>query len=62
MECVGPSGRVVLDCRSDNYDTAVIKTPLSGPEYAKFAVNTHRQHAQGNLALDVQLGLAADDQ
>lgn len=28
--------------------------PLSGPEYAKFAVNTHRQHAQGSLALDVQ--------
>ncbi len=29
-------------------------TPLSGPEFAKFAVNTHRQHAQGDLALDVQ--------
>jgi anti-sigma factor RsiW len=28
-------------------------TPLSGPEYAKFAVNTHKQHAQGSLALDV---------
>jgi len=27
--------------------------PLSGPEYAKFAVNTHKQHVQGNLALDV---------
>ncbi len=31
-------------------------TPLSGPEYAKFAVNTHRQHAQGDLVLDVQTG------
>ena len=29
-------------------------TPLSGPEYAKFAINTHKQHAQGNLALDVR--------
>jgi hypothetical protein len=29
-------------------------TPLSGPEYAKFAVNTHKQHAQGSLALDVR--------
>jgi anti-sigma factor RsiW len=28
--------------------------PLSGPEYAKFAVNTHRQYAQGSLALDVR--------
>jgi anti-sigma factor RsiW len=28
--------------------------PLSGPEYARFAVNTHRQHAQGRLALDVR--------
>jgi anti-sigma factor RsiW len=29
-------------------------TPLSGPEYAQFAVNTHRQHAQGRLALEVR--------
>ena len=29
-------------------------TPLSGPEYAQFAVNTHRQHVQGRLALDVR--------
>jgi anti-sigma factor RsiW len=29
-------------------------TPLSGPEYAQFAVNTHKQHAQGSLALDVR--------
>jgi anti-sigma factor RsiW len=29
-------------------------SPLSGPEYAKFAVTTHRQHAQGRLALDVR--------
>jgi hypothetical protein len=28
--------------------------PLSGPEYARFAVNTHKQHAQGSLALDVR--------
>jgi anti-sigma factor RsiW len=27
--------------------------PLSGREFAEFAVRTHRQHAQGNLALDV---------
>ena len=27
---------------------------LSGPKYAEFAVRTHRQHAQGNLALDVR--------
>jgi anti-sigma factor RsiW len=26
--------------------------PLSGPAYAKFAVDTHRQFAQGSLALD----------
>jgi hypothetical protein len=31
-----------------------LSTPLSGPEYAKFAVNTHKQHAQGSLALDVR--------
>jgi anti-sigma factor RsiW len=29
-------------------------TPLSGPKFAEFAVNTHRQHAQGSLALDVR--------
>jgi hypothetical protein len=28
-------------------------TPLSGPEYAKFAVNTYQQYARGSLALDV---------
>jgi len=27
---------------------------LSGPQYAEFAVKTHRQHAQGSLALDVR--------
>jgi len=27
-------------------------SPLSGGEFAEFAVSTHRQHAQGNLALD----------
>ncbi|MBZ5550522.1 MAG: hypothetical protein LAO22_21620 [Acidobacteriia bacterium] len=29
-------------------------TPLSGLEYAKFAVNTHKQHTRGSLALDVR--------
>jgi len=29
-------------------------TPLSGPEYGEFAVTTHRQHAQGKLALEVR--------
>ena len=29
-------------------------TPLSGPKFAEFAVSTHRQHAQGSLALDVR--------
>jgi len=29
-------------------------TPLSGQKFAEFAVNTHRQHAQGNLVLDVR--------
>ena len=29
------------------------RTPLSGPQFAEFAVNTHRQFAQGSLALDV---------
>ena len=29
-------------------------TPLSGPEYAKLAVNAHTKHAQGNLALEVR--------
>jgi hypothetical protein len=28
--------------------------PLSGAEYAEFAVKTHRQYAQGDLALDVR--------
>jgi anti-sigma factor RsiW len=27
--------------------------PLSGPEYAKFAVDTHKQHARGSLVLDI---------
>jgi anti-sigma factor RsiW len=27
--------------------------PLSGAKFAEFAVSTHRQHAQGNLALEV---------
>ena len=30
------------------------KTPLSGSKFAEFAVSTHRQHAQGKLALDVR--------
>jgi hypothetical protein len=29
-------------------------TPLSGEKYAEFAVSTHKQHAQGNLVLDVR--------
>jgi len=29
-------------------------TPLSGSQFAEFAASTHRQHAQGNLALDVR--------
>ncbi|HME32565.1 MAG TPA: hypothetical protein VKG65_07430, partial [Terriglobales bacterium] len=29
-------------------------TALSGPKFAEFAVSTHRQHAQGRLALDVR--------
>jgi anti-sigma factor RsiW len=29
-------------------------TPLSGPTFAEFAVRTHRQHAEGSLALDVR--------
>jgi hypothetical protein len=29
-------------------------TPLSGSKFAEFAVSTHRQHAQGGLALDVR--------
>ena len=28
--------------------------PLPGAKFAEFAVSTHRQHAQGNLALDVR--------
>ena len=30
-------------------------TPLPGPQFAEFAVRTHRQHARGSLALDVRL-------
>jgi hypothetical protein len=30
------------------------RTPLSDPKFAQFAVSTHRQHAQGSLALDVR--------
>jgi hypothetical protein len=30
------------------------RTPLSGAQFAEFAVSTHRQHAQGNLALEVR--------
>ena len=30
--------------------------PLSGQKFAQFAVDTHRQHAQGKLALDLQSG------
>jgi anti-sigma factor RsiW len=29
-------------------------TPLSGPRFAEFAASTHRQYAQGSLALDVR--------
>ena len=28
--------------------------PLSGSQYAEFAVHTHNQHAKGNLALDIR--------
>jgi anti-sigma factor RsiW len=31
-----------------------LRTPLSGPQFAEFAVNTHRQRAQGTLVLDLQ--------
>jgi hypothetical protein len=30
-------------------------TPFSGLKFAEFAVNAHRQHAQGNLTLDIHL-------
>ena len=29
------------------------QTPLSGPQFAEFAVDAHRKHAEGTLALDV---------
>lgn len=32
------------------------RTQLSGPKFAQFAVNTHRQHTQGKLALDLRSG------
>jgi anti-sigma factor RsiW len=32
------------------------RTPISGPKFAEFAVNTHRQHKRGLLALDVLSG------
>jgi len=32
-----------------------LPTPVSGSEYAKFAVNIHKQHAKGSLALDVRV-------
>jgi anti-sigma factor RsiW len=32
----------------------VTPQPLAGPQFAEFAVRTHRQHAQGDLALDVR--------
>jgi len=32
------------------------RTPLPGRKFAEFAVNTHRQHAQGRLALDLRSG------
>jgi len=32
------------------------RSPLSGRKFAEFAVNTHRQHAQGKLALDLRSG------
>jgi hypothetical protein len=31
------------------------RTSLSGAEFAELAVNTHRQHAQGKLALEIRL-------
>lgn len=31
-----------------------IPSSLSGPKFAEFAVKTHRQHAQGDLALDLR--------
>jgi len=34
--------------------TWLLRRPLSGAKFAEFAVGTHRQHAQGNLALDVR--------
>jgi len=34
--------------------SALSPRPLSGPEFATFAVNTHRQHAEGSLALDIR--------
>ena len=33
-----------------------LRRPISGAKFAEFAVNTHRQHAQGKLALDVHSG------
>ena len=30
------------------------RTPVSGPEFAHLAVDVHRQHAQGSLALDLR--------
>jgi len=30
------------------------QSPLSGPQFAEFAVDAHRKHAQGTLALDVR--------
>jgi hypothetical protein len=36
------------------------QTPFSGGKFAEFAVNTHRQHAQGKLALALRSGSELD--
>jgi anti-sigma factor RsiW len=36
------------------WSTIPSPTPVSGPKFAEIAVSAHRQHAQGNLALDLR--------
>jgi anti-sigma factor RsiW len=45
---------VILATKPSSSPPTSSSTLLSGPQFAEFAVNTHRQHSQGQLALDLR--------
>jgi anti-sigma factor RsiW len=54
MRWLVPAAALILIVAALDMWSPLSPRPLSGAKFAEFAASTHRQHAQGNLVLDVR--------